>query len=318
MDAFKTGEIARMDKGGNALWKSFFESHAITQLTGLTWDDTTVSDRYSGDVGEEWKERLTAQIEGKEYVPSEKPKAIRPAASIRSGASKTGSAVGSTVGSRSGTPLGRGPNQKVQNEAYFAKMGEANATRPDGLPPSEGGKYDGFGSSPWPEKAYNDSDTTLPGFDELQKDPVAALTKSFGWFTTTVGKGAKTVNEGFIQPTAAKVLMSSSAFKIAEADITSQARATATTLGQGIQTNAKSTSDTFNRFVQNQGGNSRGVGAKKDIMDNDKRGFWDSFGTPEEVHLFPKPEKPSAIGTAAMRKGPSETNKKNDEWGEDW
>jgi ADP-ribosylation factor GTPase-activating protein 1 len=45
----------------------------------------------------------------------------------------------------------------------------------------------------------------MPGFDDLQKDPVAALTKGFGWFTTTVGKTAKTVNEGYIQPTAAKV-----------------------------------------------------------------------------------------------------------------
>lgn len=45
----------------------------------------------------------------------------------------------------------------------------------------------------------------MPGFDDLQKDPVAALTKGFGWFTTTVGKTAKSVNEGYIQPTAAKV-----------------------------------------------------------------------------------------------------------------
>jgi ADP-ribosylation factor GTPase-activating protein 1 len=48
-------------------------------------------------------------------------------------------------------------------------------------------------------------DPKLPGFDDLQRDPVAALTKGFGWFTTTVGKTAKTVNEGYIQPTAAKV-----------------------------------------------------------------------------------------------------------------
>ena len=48
-------------------------------------------------------------------------------------------------------------------------------------------------------------DAKLPGFDDLQRDPVAALTKGFGWFTTTVGKTAKNVNEGYIQPTAAKV-----------------------------------------------------------------------------------------------------------------
>ena len=47
----------------------------------------------------------------------------------------------------------------------------------------------------------------LPGLDDLQKDPVAALSKGFGWFTTTVGKTAKSVNEGWVQPTAAKVFL---------------------------------------------------------------------------------------------------------------
>ena len=47
--------------------------------------------------------------------------------------------------------------------------------------------------------------SNLPGFEDLQKDPVAALTKGFGWFTSTVGKTAKTVNDSYIQPTAQKV-----------------------------------------------------------------------------------------------------------------
>jgi ADP-ribosylation factor GTPase-activating protein 1 len=71
------------------------------------------------------------------------------------------------------------------------------------LPPSQGGKYSGFGSAP-PVKDQEGG--KLPGFEDLQKDPVAALTKGFGWFTTTVGKTAKSVNEGYIQPTAAKVI----------------------------------------------------------------------------------------------------------------
>lgn len=81
-------------------------------------------------------------------------------------------------------------------------MGADNASRPADLPPSQGGKYAGFGSAgPEPPKA----EQKLPGLDDLQKDPMAALTKGFGWFTTTVGKTAKTVNEGYIQPTAQRV-----------------------------------------------------------------------------------------------------------------
>jgi ADP-ribosylation factor GTPase-activating protein 1 len=38
---------------------------------------------------------------------------------------------------------------------------------------------------------------------------VAALSKGFGWFTSTVTKTAKNVNEGFIQPTAKQVCLGS-------------------------------------------------------------------------------------------------------------
>ena len=94
------------------------------------------------------------------------------------------------------------PGQKVRNENYFAKMGEANASRPADLAPSQGGKYAGFGSSaPEPQRPQG----SIPSADEFQKDPLAALTKGFGWFSGVVAKQAKTVNESYIQPTAQQV-----------------------------------------------------------------------------------------------------------------
>ena len=229
MDAFKSVEIMRMDKGGNAAWKRFFEDHASTKMSGVGWEETTVADRYGGEAGEEWKERLTAAVEGKEYIPGEKPKP----ATVRSAAGNLPSRTGSAAGSRSGTPSGvgrarladsasslrsaspssslgtstmGGGSRKTQNESYFAKLGSENATRSADLPPSQGGKYAGFGSSPFSETGSGSgANESLPGFDDLQKDPVAALSKGFGWFTTTVGKGAKTLNDGYIQPTAQKV-----------------------------------------------------------------------------------------------------------------
>lgn len=117
--------------------------------------------------------------------------------------------------SRSQTPLGvrtdspSGGKARVDDK-YFAGLGAANASRPADLPPSQGGKYAGFGSTPMENTK---PDAKLPGFDDLQRDPVAALTKGFGWFTTTVGKTAKNVNEGYIQPTAAKVCSFPASFR---------------------------------------------------------------------------------------------------------
>jgi ADP-ribosylation factor GTPase-activating protein 1 len=201
MDAFKSAEIERMRAGGNQRWKDFFEAHEENTMAGITWEDATIAERYSGDVGDEWKERLTAKVEGREYVPGSKPAVEKKAPSAAGSGNQTPSGA-----SRQESPSGSDSRKAKVDDKYFARLGADNASRPEDLPPSQGGKYAGFGSA-GPEPVRQEQ--KLPGFDDLQKDPVAALTKGFGWFTTTVGKTAKSVNEGYIQPTAQKVPLTS-------------------------------------------------------------------------------------------------------------
>ena len=205
MDAFKGFEIKKMELGGNEGWKKFWEE----RNPGMTWDagggasagpEERVK-RYDSDVGEEYKERLSCRVEGREFkgVP-ERAKKVAGVPSSGTGAP-----------SRTDSPVkGIGPRaQKEQNEAYFERMGNANASRPEGLPPSRGGKYGGFGSAPSPESAstrpQNDAGKTMPGLDDFEKNPMGAITQGFGWFTSTVTKQAKSVNEEYIKPTAQKV-----------------------------------------------------------------------------------------------------------------
>ena len=209
MDAFKGGEIARMDLGGNTAWRKFWEEKQKEgdggKESGRKWEDIPLEEKYGGEIAEEWKERLACKAEGREFTGV-----------VRRSVSKR---VDGTTASPA-TPMRTASpgmfKQKERNEEFFARMGGENATRSADLPPSRGGKYAGFGSEPVAthgpgSSASTTSGTTgeaglvLPGVDEFQKDPVAALTKGFGWFTATVGKGAKTVNDGWIQPTAQKV-----------------------------------------------------------------------------------------------------------------
>lgn len=202
MDAFKGTELARMEMGGNDAWKAFWEANEKAKL----WEEVGLQEKYGGAVGEEYKERLSCKVEGKQFtgMPQKLQVSKKNANSVESG---------DRLERRTGSPQaaqGRVESRKDQNEAYFARMGSANASRSADLPPSQGGKYGGFGSEP---SVHSDIAGTeresnvqgIPGVDDFQKDPVAALTKGFGWFTTTVGKGAKTVNEGWIQPAAQKV-----------------------------------------------------------------------------------------------------------------
>lgn len=200
MDAFKQTEIERMRLGGNENWRRFFNEHEQTKMLGLTWDDATIAERYSGEVGEEWKERLSAKVEGREYVPGER----KPAAASRTNAEASRSATplsGTANNNNAGRP--QSPGKVRVDDKYFEGLGAANAARPDHLPPSQGGKFAGFGNQPAPAK----KDEALPNFDDLQKDPLAALGKGFGWFTSTVTKTATTVNKDFIQPTAKQVCL---------------------------------------------------------------------------------------------------------------
>lgn len=224
MDAFKTSEILRMENGGNDPWKTFYDNHPITQSEGRTFEDSTIKERYEGEVGEEWKERLSATVEGREYVPGQ-PKPKKPAAEPSTSRSSTsltntnthmrnGGGGGGSPASQDNLGLGldaAGGSRKDRNEAYFAKLGSENAARSASLPPSQGGKFTGFGGGMPPTAGSKTSSSlsrgpvSVPGLDEFQKDPVGALTKGFGWFTTAVGKGAKAVNDMYIQPTAKTV-----------------------------------------------------------------------------------------------------------------
>lgn len=202
MDAFKQTEIERMRLGGNENWKKFFDEHEDTKMQGLTWDDATIAERYNGTVGEEWKERLSAKVEGREYVPGERKSAAAPTKSATAGVSRSATPLSGTAGgSRSESPGGPTTGKTKVDDKYFEGLGKTNAARPENVPPSQGGKYAGFGNTPAPAK----QDDGLPKLEELQQDPLAALTKGFGWFSSTVTKTATNVNKDFIQPTAKQV-----------------------------------------------------------------------------------------------------------------
>lgn len=163
-----------------------------------SWDDATIAERYSGEVGEEYKERLSAKVEGREYVPGVKP--------LPSTNTSSSLPPQSSTTSRTESPSRpSNPGKAKVDDKYFAGLGAANAGRSADLPPSQGGKYAGFGSAPAEPAGGSAGNGGLPGVDDFQRDPLAALGKGFGWFSGVVGKTAKTVNDGYIQPTARQV-----------------------------------------------------------------------------------------------------------------
>ncbi|KAJ4363532.1 Zn finger-containing GTPase- Activating Protein for ARF [Neocucurbitaria cava] len=353
MDAFKGSELARMAAGGNKPFQDFFNSHPSNTKDGRTFEASSIQERYDSEAGDEWKERLSCKVEDREFDKSNLPKRLpKKENAFAAGAGAPLSGRASAAGSRSQTPLGKtrsnepgfqrsaspalGTNamssQKSRNEAYFAKMGQANADRPEGVAPNQGGKYAGFGSEPEAWKK-DDEPGAPPELSDFQKDPVAALTKGFGWLGASVSKVGKVGYEGYVKP---------SMQKLAEADIASQARTTAGTLGQTLQSGVTNAGTTFNRFVEGESTSSSSSARqpeRKDFWESfgeppkgppkEKQDFWDEFASAGETRVnatsggggsSQQRSKPSGIGTSAMKKntgGAGGSAGKKDEWG-DW
>lgn len=93
--------------------------------------------------------------------------------------------------------------------------------------------------------------------------------------------------------------------QLAEADLATQARLTASQAAKTIQTGTKGAAEKFNNFVENAGEAGQG-GRSRNAVQPEKKDFWDSFGDAGADRGS------SSIGTAAMRKGGG----KEEGWGE--
>ena len=242
MDSFKPAEIARLSEGGNVAWRQFFDDHESNVMAGRSFAECSIAERYDCEAGVEWKDRLAAKVDGKEYVPggggAGQKKSVGTGKGTRMGGGEerrkesdlsmtssatsiytntnTNTLIASASASTSSLPLSSSSSvtapastaRKAQNEAFFARKGAENAQRPDDLPPSQGGKYVGFGSGGGID---DDDDAGLgagrgmgmrgPGVDELlQQDPVATITKGLGWLGNVVGQGVQKVCHEQISP----------------------------------------------------------------------------------------------------------------------
>ena len=316
MDSFKVGEVKRMEMGGNAAWKDFWQS----KNPGKEYEDYSVEERYTGDEAEEWKERLSAKIEGRDYVPVPKVQKSAPVLGAKKPVSRTATPLqGTSTRGNSRSPARQPqPSQKQLNENYFARLGNANASRSADLAPSQGGKYAGFGSSPEPT-ATPSSASALPELDNLAQDPLGTLTKGLGWFGAAVGKSAKELNEGWIQPTAKRVV---------ESDVAAQARGVAGQVVVGVSKGGQGAMESLNRFVEggDEGVSKQGTRGTKRSVEPERKDFWDSFGGGDSGGFTSKgltgktAGASSTIGTAAMKGGGTKAEGKGgqeDEW-EEW
>lgn len=190
MDKWKDLELEKMVKGGNANAKSFLESQP-------DWNSSMpLQQRYSSKAAAYYREKLAALAEGNSWsIENSKVKDYHTTSIPRSTSSYTSSSrsnsniqnssshsfdAGGYQSSSDGqaydgqTYSGGYQNFKDQKDAFFSKKQFENSSRPDDLPPSQGGKYAGFGNQAYVPPNKNSADV---GWDSLAS----------GWSMISIG-----------------------------------------------------------------------------------------------------------------------------------
>lgn len=198
MDQFKSEELERMEKGGNEPFKEYMAAHNV---------DLTLPHKvkYDNPIAEDYKQKLTCEVEGQPFVEPQHPGfdastlgtvPLKPEVSAEESRQQT------PIESRRSTPKSS-MDQKTRNQAYFEQLGKQNQTKPEHLPPSQGGKYQGFGNTPANGNSVKDQPserTSTLSLDNFQKDPLGTFTKGWGLFSSAVTKSFEEVNESVIKP----------------------------------------------------------------------------------------------------------------------
>lgn len=157
MDKWKDLELEKMKVGGNDKAKAFLDGQ-----DDWSWD-MDIRERYNTRAAALLRDKISAEARGESWsvesssaknyqsysIP--KHKSSSKSHSRQTGGSKPHSTSGAEWSN--GNPGGGGYQDMTaedvsrHKDSFFNRVQQENANRPDNLPPSQGGKYQGFGNS---------------------------------------------------------------------------------------------------------------------------------------------------------------------------
>jgi len=285
-----------------------------------------VHEKYHCWAAQQYREKLSAELEGKPWAPSLPPaKAAGPesAQGLRKTRGRSGTPLQDSTPSEEARGNPSAPvDEKAAKEAYFESLGTTNAARSADLPPSQGGRYTGFGNTPDTSStspSFGLSSAAAPSLNDVQADPLAALGKGWSLFSSAVVGASRAVNESVIQPSVEKLTDPSFREGVARSVSTSAKNANEWGRAQlGVDVGG---------FVAGVTNRSRGTYAAINPGGDqfeDEHTSSTRYGDAGEDDFF-KQFASNNVGTTSSAPIPSKTNpvaanqteKQNNEWGDD-
>ncbi|XP_012536737.1 ADP-ribosylation factor GTPase-activating protein 1 isoform X2 [Monomorium pharaonis] len=181
MDKWKDIELEKMKVGGNRNAREFFESQP-------DWEESmSISQRYNTKAAALYRDKIATLARGELWSPSSSTaKDFEPSMFIRSRQEHSyQSDLSSSYQNMDSN------NLKMQTESFFARKQNENATRPDNIPPNQGGKYGGFG--------YQMDPPPKSSSQELFDTAVSSLATGWSIFSSSASKIASKATENAIK-----------------------------------------------------------------------------------------------------------------------
>ncbi|EDQ88392.1 uncharacterized protein MONBRDRAFT_9256 [Monosiga brevicollis MX1] len=196
MDKWKTDELERMRLGGNRRLKEWFDSQPDVQ-PGMN-----MQDKYNTRAAALYRDKIATEAKGEVWDPQKSPaRSWLPPRAASTGSSTSGATGGGSADSlEAATGMSRADITR-QRDNYFEQAQARNASRRDDVPPSQGGKYGGFGNPNFQAPSTKSGG----GGDDLLQDAFSAISLGWSTFTRTAAQLADSVNETVVKPTAARV-----------------------------------------------------------------------------------------------------------------
>lgn len=302
MDQFKPEEMKAMEIGGNQKAHDWMEGEGLDM-------SLKPQEKYNSDIAQDYKDKLAAEIQGVEWVRQKREPVSSSSGGSRKPLASSNTSAGSSISNRrfgdGNTQSSSDPTQKERNETYFSNLGKVNESRPDNLPPSQGGKYGGFGNTP--QQPHPDS--AASAFDNFSSDPLGSMTKGWNIFAKTVSRSVDQVNETYIKP---------GVKNFQEGEYGQTTRKAVLQFGQKVQETSKYGIDTLNSFTTTNTSTTRQKGG------NSYSKLFDDLGEPnfqseepiEPAFGLAKPNEHTKLQSIANQadKGKKKSGWDQDDW----
>ncbi|KAI0509855.1 hypothetical protein KFK09_010452 [Dendrobium nobile] len=217
MDSWSEIQLKKMEAGGNDLLNAFLVQYGVPK-------ETDIVAKYNTNAASVYRDRIQAIAEGRPWrdppveketigVGAKKPPLAQSVNSsndgwdswdsndyrsvdMRRNQSANDVRPGSIGGGKGGVPSRSRSTEDIytkaqleassaNKESFFARKMAENESRPDGIPPSQGGKYVGFGSTPPPSAQRNGTQ------GDVLRDTMSVVSQGFGRLSLVAASAAQ-------------------------------------------------------------------------------------------------------------------------------